>query len=168
MILYICYYRNLYIMENRPRGLYRSINQQVIGGVAAGIADHLNTDPTIIRILFVVLALFGGGGVLIYLILWIALPPGETPLFNQPNNFKSMENEKNQQNPNPQFDPNKNWNHPKNDGSLIAGIILITLGLIFLADRFLPRIDFGDLWPIILLVAGIVMIKSGYSKSKNS
>lgn len=79
-----------------------------------------------------------------------------------------MENEKNQQNPNPQFDPNKNWNHPKNDGSLIAGIILITLGLIFLADRFLPRIDFGDLWPIILLVAGIVMIKSGYSKSKNS
>jgi hypothetical protein len=35
-----------------------------------------------------------------------------------------------------------------------------------LADRFLPRVDFGDLWPIILLVAGIVMIKSGYDKSK--
>ena len=152
-------------MENRPRGLYRSTNDQVIGGVSAGIADYLNTDPTIIRILFVAVALFGGGGVLIYAILWIVLPQRETPLFNQSKNINNMEKIDDNQDPNKNFDPQKQWNHPKNDGSLIAGIILITLGLIFLADRFLPRIDFGDLWPVILLVAGIVMIKSGYSKS---
>ena len=153
-------------MENRPRGLYRSTNQQVIGGVAAGIADHMHTDPTIIRILFVVVALFGGGGLLIYIILWIALPAGETAYFNQPHNFNTMEKESTNQGQNENFDPHKQWHHPKNDGSLIAGLILITVGLIFLADRFLPRVDFGDLWPIILLVAGIVMIKSGYDKSK--
>ncbi len=155
-------------MENRSRGLYRSTNQHVIGGVAAGIADHLNTDPTIIRILFAVVALFGGGGVLIYAILWIALPARETTFYNQPQNFSNMENEKTDQKMNEDFNQNQPWNpNPnKNDGSLIAGLILITLGLIFLADRFLPRIDFGDLWPIILLVAGVVMIKSGYSKSK--
>ena len=80
-------------MENRPKGLYRSTNQQVIGGVAAGIADHMNTDPTIIRILFVVVALFGGGGVLIYLILWIALPSGVTTFFKEPHNFNTIEKE---------------------------------------------------------------------------
>ncbi len=153
-------------MENQRRGLYRSTNQQVIGGVAAGIADHMNTDPTIIRILFVVVALFGGGGVLIYLILWIALPSGITTSYNQPLNFNNMEKENSDQGQKETFDQKKPWDHPKNDGSLIAGLILITLGLIFLADHFLPRIDFGDLWPILLLVAGIVMIKSGYSKSK--
>ena len=79
-----------------------------------------------------------------------------------------MENEKTDQKMNEDMNQNQPWNQNtnKNDGSLIAGLIMITLGLIFLADRFLPRIDFGDLWPIILLVAGVVMIKSGYSKSK--
>ncbi len=153
-------------MENQRSGFYRSSNQQVIGGVAAGIADHMNTDPTIIRILFIVVALFGGGGILIYLILWIALPSGVTTSYNQPLNFSNMEKENMEQGKNDNFDPNKQWKHPKNDGSLIAGLILITLGFIFLADHFLPRVDFGDLWPIILLVAGIVMIKSGYDKTK--
>ena len=126
----------------------------------------MNTDPTIIRILFVVVALFGGGGLLIYAILWIALPAGITTSYNQPINFNNMEKEKTDQGQNNNLNPTEPWNKNKNDGSLIAGLILITLGLIFLADRFLPRVDFGDLWPIILLVAGIVMIKSGYDKSK--
>ncbi len=153
-------------MENQRSGFYRSSNQQVIGGVAAGIADHMNTDPTIIRILFIVVALFGGGGVLIYLILWIALPSGITTSYNQPINFNNMEKENTDQGKNENFNPDKPWNHNKDNGSLIAGLILITLGLIFLADHFLPRVDFGDLWPIILLVVGIIMIKSGYDKSK--
>jgi len=154
-------------MENHRSGLYRSTNQHVIGGVAAGIADHMHTDPTIIRILFVVVALFGGGGVLIYLILWIALPAGATSYYNQPNNFNHMETENMDKGKNENFNPKQPWDKNKNDGSLIAGLILIALGLIFLAERFIPRVDFGDLWPIILLVAGIVMIKSGYDKTKN-
>ena len=96
-------------MENHHRGLYRSTNQRVIGGVAAGIADHLHTDPTIIRILFVIIALFGGGGILLYLILWIALPAGLTT-FYQPNNFNHMENDKINQGPNENNDFNKPWN----------------------------------------------------------
>lgn len=153
-------------MEKQRSGLYRSTNQRVIGGVASGIADHLNTDPTIVRIVFVVVALFGGGGLLIYLILWIALPSGETHFFNPLNN-PNMEKDNANQEQKDSFDFNKQpWDKNKNNGNLIAGLILITLGLIFLADRFLPRIDIGDLWPIVLLVAGIALIKSGYSKSK--
>lgn len=51
-------------------------------------------------------------------------------------------------------------------GSLIGGIILITLGILFLLDRFLPRIDFGDLWPVILIVAGILLLRNQIFKQK--
>jgi hypothetical protein len=38
------------------------------------------------------------------------------------------------------------------------GLILITIGVILLIDGFIPRIDFGDLWPIVLLVIGVGII----------
>ncbi len=42
--------------------LYRSNTTKVIGGVAGGLAEHFGTDPALIRILFVLAAVFGGGG----------------------------------------------------------------------------------------------------------
>ena len=52
----------------------------------------------------------------------------------------------------------------KNDGNLWGGMILMTLGALFLIDRFVPRIDFGDLWPLILIVIGVVLIMRNYQK----
>lgn len=49
--------------------LVRSRDDRMIFGVAAGIAHYLNIDPVIIRLLFVLLTLGGGHGILIYLIL---------------------------------------------------------------------------------------------------
>ena len=46
-------------MEKR---LYRSKRQRMLGGIAGGLAEYLNTDPTLIRLLFVLLALPGGAG----------------------------------------------------------------------------------------------------------
>jgi hypothetical protein len=54
----------------------------------------------------------------------------------------------------------------KDDGSLIAGLILITLGVIFLIIRYVPRIDFGDLWPLILIVIGIVLLRNAFVNKK--
>jgi phage shock protein C len=55
--------------------LKRSSNDVIIAGVCAGIADHLNIDPILIRILFVILAIGSLGAlILIYLILWIIIP----------------------------------------------------------------------------------------------
>ena len=54
--------------------LTRSNSNIMIGGVAAGIADYLNVDPVLIRLLFVLAALFGGHGILIYFILWLIMP----------------------------------------------------------------------------------------------
>ncbi|MBP6976849.1 MAG: DUF5668 domain-containing protein [Bacteroidales bacterium] len=56
----------------------------------------------------------------------------------------------------------------KTNGSLIAGIILITIGILFLINRFLPNVHFGDLWPVILIVGGIVLVYNAYKdKNKN-
>jgi phage shock protein C len=49
---------------------------RMVAGVAGGLAEYFDIDPTIIRILFVLLAIFGGGflGILIYIVLWIIMP----------------------------------------------------------------------------------------------
>lgn len=60
--------------------LYRSRKNRMIAGICGGIGEYLNTDPTIIRILFLILALFGlFPGLLLYLALWLIVPeaPGE-------------------------------------------------------------------------------------------
>jgi phage shock protein PspC (stress-responsive transcriptional regulator) len=58
--------------------LFRSDVNKIIGGVAGGMAEYLNTDPTIVRLLWVLIALFTGGAVIwVYLALWLFLPVGD-------------------------------------------------------------------------------------------
>jgi len=57
-----------------PRKLYRSVNNKMIAGIAAGLGEYLNIDPTLVRLGFIVLALMGGPGVLAYLIMWLVVP----------------------------------------------------------------------------------------------
>jgi len=59
-------------MENRR--LYRSRFDQMIGGVCSGLGRYLTIDPTVIRLIFVLLFLAAGNGLLFYLILWIIMP----------------------------------------------------------------------------------------------
>lgn len=60
------------------RRLTRSSRDRMIAGVCGGLADYFGIDAAIIRILFVVLTLIslGGGGLLVYLALWVILPKG--------------------------------------------------------------------------------------------
>jgi phage shock protein C len=56
------------------RKLYRSRTDKMIAGVCGGLAEVLDLDPTVVRIVFVLLALLGGHGILLYMILWIIMP----------------------------------------------------------------------------------------------
>ena len=58
--------------------MYRDTDNRIIGGVCAGIGAYWNIDPLIVRIIFAALTLAGGLGVMIYLILYIALPEART------------------------------------------------------------------------------------------
>ena len=59
--------------ENIKR-LYRSRSDRMIGGVCGGLAQYLDTDPTIIRLSLALSILLGGAGILAYLIMWIIIP----------------------------------------------------------------------------------------------
>ena len=63
------------------RRLMRSSTDKKIGGVCAGVADYFDLDPTIIRVVWLLLVLCGGTGLVFYLVLWIILPlaPAEVP-----------------------------------------------------------------------------------------
>jgi phage shock protein C len=59
--------------------LARSQTDRVIAGVAGGIAERFSVNSTLVRLAWVVAVLFGGFGILAYLILWVALPKGAQP-----------------------------------------------------------------------------------------
>lgn len=58
-------------MEKR---LYRSRTNRMIAGVCGGLAEYLGVDPTVVRLIWVFLALTAGGGILLYLIAWLIIP----------------------------------------------------------------------------------------------
>ena len=60
----------------KEKKLTRSTDDRMLAGVAGGLAEYFDIDPVLIRILFVIIALLGGGfiGILIYAVLWILMP----------------------------------------------------------------------------------------------
>ena len=58
----------------QTRRLYRSRTDRKLAGVCGGLAQYSNIDVTLLRVLFVVLALLGGPGLVIYLLMWILVP----------------------------------------------------------------------------------------------
>ncbi len=58
--------------------LYRNPDDKKIAGVCSGLAAYFNIDPTIIRLIFLVLVVSGGSGMLLYFILWIVMEEADT------------------------------------------------------------------------------------------
>jgi phage shock protein C len=56
------------------RKLYRSRTNRQVAGVCGGLAQHFNVDVTLIRVLFALLAVLGGSGVVLYVAMWIIIP----------------------------------------------------------------------------------------------
>jgi phage shock protein PspC (stress-responsive transcriptional regulator) len=62
-----------------PRRLYRIHEGAMIAGVCNGIAAYVNIDPTLVRLGFVLLTIFWGTGVLVYIVMAIILPEARSP-----------------------------------------------------------------------------------------
>ncbi|UCD07946.1 MAG: PspC domain-containing protein [Candidatus Aenigmatarchaeota archaeon] len=54
--------------------LYRSGRERILGGVCGGIAEYLEVDPVLIRLIWVIVALAWGTGIIAYIIAWIIIP----------------------------------------------------------------------------------------------
>lgn len=127
------------------RRLERIPEEAKLGGVCAGLARYFNIDSTLIRVLFVAgIFLPHFPAVILYAILWIALPERPLGTISEPNLYT-----------NPVF-PMSSSKH-NSQSSIIGGIVLILLGVLFLLDRWF-NIDFSDLWPLILIAIGAWLI----------
>jgi phage shock protein PspC (stress-responsive transcriptional regulator) len=145
--------------DKMNKKLYRSSKDRMLGGVAAGLAEYFEIDPTIVRVLFVVTLFLGGTGVIAYIILWMIVPEEQIKFPGSETTEEKSEGkipkEENQFNAKEYY---SSLDRQREKRRTIAGFILLALGLIFLADNFIPRIRFGDFWPLILVVAGIVIL----------
>jgi len=66
------------VLHPRKNRIYRDVDHKILAGVCSGLAAYWSIDVIIIRVLFVVFAFGGGASLIIYLILWIVLPPALT------------------------------------------------------------------------------------------
>ncbi len=155
--------------------LFRSRRSRVVGGVAAGLGDYLNIDPVLIRILFVAATIFHGIGILLYIILWIVVPENESEqpemkvkseMRNEMDSETSYTRDEVKEEPVNQSkdssssinDETKEENKKIGKGRFAAGIILISLGLIIFADKFIPFFSFDLIFPLLLIFVGITLL----------
>ena len=153
-------------MGNR---LYRSRTDRFLGGVCGGLGKYLGIDPTIIRLVFLVLLFTQGFGFLIYLILWLLLPVeggAETSTGSMGDRLGEGMKGVGEDIRNVAQTP-----HPQ--AGLWFGAGLIVLGVVLFAERLGEMLGLGwltqwvnwsTLWPILIIVLGVALILRGTRK----
>ncbi len=158
--------------------LMRSRDDAIIAGVAGGIARYLGVDPTIVRLIFVLLV-FSGVGVLLYPVLWIIMPlegtsaPGSTaddsgrePFVRggsaqrrQPDPLNSADGDFESEIPvNNLNGHNTRHASPSVQRSGQLGVILIGVGILALLSILLGPVFGKLLFPIVLIAAGALVL----------
>ncbi len=170
-------------MEKR---LYRNEYRKKIAGVCAGLSEYVGIDVAFVRLFFVLACILHGGGLLIYIVLWIALPkkpfpfmdptvdytvpPGAAPTGDWSQaNFGSPAYQAGKFDGKPGVDPN--FGTKPGSASLTAiiiGVVLILVGGTILLNNLdiIPDWDIEHLWPIIPITVGLILMLSGSGKKK--
>lgn len=129
--------------------LFRSRQSVVIAGVASGLADYLDVDPTLVRLLWVFTGLLAPEiGVILYLIAWVLVP-------QEPAIPDYIETEQVDGAWRSQESPEEG---PDTERQKTFGIILVVIGLVFLARRIIPNFVFAWTWPLVLIAFGIYLL----------
>ncbi|RPI65200.1 MAG: PspC domain-containing protein [Ignavibacteriales bacterium] len=151
--------------------LYRSVTDKMLGGVCGGLAEYFSIDPVLVRLIFVLAVIFGGSGILAYIILWIIIPQKPfiiTPFNTNPPSGSSQPSDEEKKSENTEFNMSSlNLNKTQSNRSIYAGAFLILLGGIFLLDNFVPHFHFGDFWPLILIGLGFAIILNARNNNVN-
>ncbi len=157
-------------MESRR--LYRSKTDRMIFGVCGGLGQYFNVDPTLVRLIFLLLAVFGGGGVLIYFIMAIVVPEegstATTPQETMQTNAQQFADRARElgkgleQSFNSSGTPSTQASGRQ--GAIIFGVILVALGGMFLMQNFL-HFDFARFWPLILILIGVALLVPQFRRS---
>lgn len=122
--------------------LRRSRDDKVVAGVCGGLGAYFGVDPLWFRLAFVVLAVGGGSGVLIYLLAWLIVPAqgeGETLVMRD--------------------------GATSADGAVMVGVALVAVGLMLLFNTLVPWFD-RILWPMVVIVAGLGLLYTGRRRDR--
>jgi phage shock protein C len=137
------------------RRLYRSRTDAIIGGVAAGLAGYLNSDPALVRIVWAILVVVTGGAALVvYIIAWIVVPEEAVgPAAEASTDPVTGE----------VVTPDGDAAASTRSGAggqagMVVGIGLVVVGLWFLLREYLPEIDWGLIWPLVLVGIGVLVL----------
>lgn len=160
------------------RKLYRSRRERMISGVCGGIAEYFDIDPTLVRLITVVLALVSfGTAIIVYLVMSIVVPEEGAGADNQKGStVAGAPVPPTQQYPPTQTQPPTlpppapvpprpappTASSGRRRGGITFGLVLVFLGLALLASQFVPGIDLWRLWPLIIVAIGIrTMFRGG-------
>lgn len=141
--------------SHSTRRLYRSETDKMIAGVAGGLGDYLGIDSTLIRLLFVLLTVFGGSGILIYIILWIVIPTRSS--VGQDSHETIRQNAKEVEDKARNIAKDAEAFSQQTNASIWFGVVLVVFGLSLLFSN-LGVISFRllwNFWPLILVAIGI-------------
>ena len=145
--------------------LFRSNSDRMIAGVCGGLGKYFSVDATIVRLVFLLLLIFGGAGFLLYLILWIVVPDDQRLGASPQDVIHSNTQELGQAARDFSQSMGQAVGSSSGDvaqsaarnGPLIFAVILIFLGIWFLLQNVL-HIDLGQLWPVVLIVIGLALL----------
>lgn len=134
--------------------LFRSRKDRVLAGVCGGLGEYFDIDPIIFRLLFVVLVIMGGSGVLLYILCWILIPEeastakekdGETEVESRVQSVASDVKEALEKN-------------DRNGPRVIIGILLLVMGALFLIQN-LTGVNVAQVfWPLVIIAIGLGLI----------
>ncbi len=155
--------------------LHKSSTSRVIAGVCGGLGEYFGVDATIVRLLFVLLAIFHGIGVLAYIVLWIVMPR-ESNLEMAPrdvvrDNIGSIREEAeklgDQFRAGPAGGGTPGAAGPRSvaNRQFVAGMVLLVLGVLFLMDNLhiFWWFNWGQMWPVVLIIIGAFLV---YDRSR--
>jgi phage shock protein C len=151
-------------MENR---LYRSTTDKILGGVCAGLGRYFHIDPTLVRLFFVILTVAGGFGPLVYVILWIILPPeGHTTPLGQGDQFNKAEFKERAGMMRDDLvgavsAPNKNVVQIVGIGLIIGGAFLVLRQIDVPWLNWMNNINGSVIWAALILLTGVALLVRG-------
>ncbi len=144
--------------------LTRSRSDYMLGGVCAGLGRYFGIDPTIVRLIFVLLAISGGSGVLLYLVLWIAIPREDQAASQAPLSGDEFGRRARQMGE----EMRQVAAQPNTRTAQFLGIALVVVGLIYLVQNLhLPWLDWFNsniAWPAVLIIAGGLLLMRAFRK----
>lgn len=146
-------------MEDKK--IFRSIDDYMIAGVSGGLAKYFKIDSTLVRIIFVLLAIGGGCGVLVYLILWLVIPKekGVEKEIDRGEKVQEFAEDVKNKAKSMAKEIKLDTKVGKTGRVNILGIALILVGLAAIWNQISPMtIQWNFFWPGLLILIGILFL----------